>query len=100
MPACTKHQACRLVCAGERASETLKEVDRSVVPWFRSAAAQLLQEVGDPEEALAMALAKVTGFSAVRVCPFYLRWLNGHHMRRGRMIDLMTCSNIRCSGTK
>jgi hypothetical protein len=40
-----------------------------VVPWFRSAAAQLLQEVGDPEEALAMALARVTGFSAVRVRP-------------------------------
>lgn len=38
-----------------------------VVPWFRAAAAQLLEQVGDPEEALAMALAKVTGFSTVRV---------------------------------
>lgn len=34
---------------------------------FRPAARQLLQEVGDPEKALAMALARVTGFSAVKV---------------------------------
>lgn len=53
--------------AGERASESLAEVDKMVVPWFRAAAAQLLEQVGDPEEALAMALAKVTGFSTVRV---------------------------------
>lgn len=43
------------------------EVDKSVVPWFRAAAAQLLEQVGDPEEALAMALAKVTGFSTIKV---------------------------------
>ena len=53
--------------AGERASESLVEVDKTVVPWFRAAAAQLLETVGDPEEALAMALAKVTGFSSIRV---------------------------------
>ncbi|CAL8464893.1 g4428 [Coccomyxa elongata] len=52
--------------AGERASESLAEVDKTVVPLFRAAAAQLLQQVGDPEEALAMALAKVTGFSTIR----------------------------------
>lgn len=57
---------------GERASESLAEVDKSVVPLFRAAAAQLLQQVGDPEEALAMALAKVTGFSKIRVRTQYL----------------------------
>ncbi len=36
---------------------------------FRPAARQLLQEVGEPEKALAMALARVTGFSAVKVIP-------------------------------
>ena len=49
---------------------------------FRPAARQLLQEVGEPEKALAMALARVTGFSAVKVAsllshlpcvPCYLR---------------------------
>ena len=34
---------------------------------FRPAARKLLEEVGDAEKALAMALARVTGFSAVKV---------------------------------
>ena len=34
---------------------------------FRPAARKLLEEVGDAEKALAMALACVTGFSAVKV---------------------------------
>ena len=41
-------------------------VDRSVVPWFRGAAQQLLAAVDSPEEALAMALAKVTGHSVLQ----------------------------------
>ena len=58
--------------AGERALETLRELDESAVACFRPAARQLLQEVGEPEKALAMALARVTGFSAVKVA-FLLR---------------------------
>lgn len=56
--------------AGERAVEALMAVDRSVVPWFRGAAQQLLAAVDSPEEALAMALARVTGHSVLqaRVC--------------------------------
>ena len=54
--------------AGERALESLRDVDASVVPWFQAAAEQLLSEVSSPAEALARALAKVTGYSAVRVC--------------------------------
>ena len=42
-------------------------MDESVVPWFQAAAEQLLSEVSSPTEALARALAKVTGYSAVRV---------------------------------
>ena len=52
---------------GERALESLREVDASVVPWFQAAAKQLLGEMGSPTEALARALAKVTGYSAVKV---------------------------------
>ena len=44
-------------------------MDRSVVPWFRAAAAELLASAGSPEEALAMALAKVTGHSTLQVRP-------------------------------
>lgn len=47
--------------AAERVIETLRDVDKGVVPWFRDAAKTWLSEVGDPEEALAMALAKITG---------------------------------------
>ena len=54
-------------CAGERALETLREMDDAAVRCFRPAARKLLQELGDPEKALAMALARVTGFTAVKV---------------------------------
>ena len=53
--------------AGERALEPLRELDETAVACFRPAARQLLQEVGNAEKALAMALARVTGFSAVKV---------------------------------
>lgn len=49
--------------------EAISAVDRSVVPWFRAAAAELLAAAGSPEEALAMALAKVTGHSTLQVRP-------------------------------
>ncbi|KAK9835314.1 hypothetical protein WJX81_001245 [Elliptochloris bilobata] len=52
--------------AGDRAVEAISAVDRSVVPWFRAAAAQLLASADSPEEALAMALAKVTGHSVLQ----------------------------------
>ena len=54
--------------AGERAAAALREVDAGVVPWFREAARELLAEYTDPEEALARALAKVTGHTALQVC--------------------------------
>lgn len=47
--------------AADRALEMLREVDRGVVSWFKPTAAAWLKEVGDPEEALALALAKITG---------------------------------------
>jgi ATP-dependent RNA helicase DDX21 len=48
--------------AGERATEALSEVDKAVIPWFVDAAKKLLEEhEGAPEEALALALAKITG---------------------------------------
>ena len=53
--------------AGERAGEALKEVDDSVVPWFKNAAKQLLEEYQDPEMVLARALAKITGHTELRV---------------------------------
>jgi ATP-dependent RNA helicase DDX21 len=51
--------------AAERVIETLRDVDKGVVPWFRDAAKTWLKEVGDPEEALALALAKITGEGVV-----------------------------------
>ena len=59
--------------AGQRAVEAISGVDRGVVPWFRAAAAELLAAVGDPEEALAMALVKVTGHSVLQAR--HLLWL-------------------------
>jgi ATP-dependent RNA helicase DDX21 len=47
--------------AADRVIETLRDVDKGVVPWFKGAAKTWLDEVGDPEEALALALAKITG---------------------------------------
>jgi ATP-dependent RNA helicase DDX21 len=49
--------------AAERVIEALRDVDKGVVPWFKDAAKTWLSEVGDPEEALALALAKITGGS-------------------------------------
>ena len=63
------HRSGTLNPAGERALESLREVDASVVPWFRAAAEQLLGEFDDPAEALSRALARITGFSAIRVRP-------------------------------
>lgn len=51
--------------AAERVIETLRDVDKGVVPWFRDAAKTWLAEVGNPEEALALALAKITGEGVV-----------------------------------
>jgi hypothetical protein len=50
--------------AADRVIETLRDVDKGVVPWFKGAAKSWLDEVGDPEEALALALAKITGEAA------------------------------------
>ncbi|KAL4859742.1 DEAD-box ATP-dependent RNA helicase 7 [Chlorella vulgaris] len=47
--------------AGDRAVETVKAVDASVLPFFRAAATKLLESVGSAEDALALALAKITG---------------------------------------
>lgn len=46
--------------------EGLRDVDSSVIPWFRDAAQQFLAESESPEEALAVALAKITGYSQMR----------------------------------
>lgn len=58
--------------------EALKEVDESVIPWFRGAAKQLLEEMANPEVALARALAKITGHTQLHVCAltysFNLDW--------------------------
>jgi hypothetical protein len=53
--------------AAERVLETLRELDEAAVSCFRPAARKLLEEVGDAEKSVAMALARVTGFSAVKV---------------------------------
>ena len=37
------------------------------MPWFREAAKQLLKDYTDPEEAMARALAKVTGHTKLQV---------------------------------
>lgn len=52
--------------AGERALEAVAAVDASVLPFFRAAAARLLESVGSAEDALAMALAKLTGHVELR----------------------------------
>ena len=54
-------------CAGQRAVDAVKEVDDAVIPWFREAARELLGDVSDPEEALARALAKITGHTHMQV---------------------------------
>ena len=52
---------------GERAAAALREVEDGVVPWFTEAAKQLLEEYPNPEEAMARALAKVTGHTKLQV---------------------------------
>lgn len=51
---------------GERAVEALKEMDQQIIPWFQSAAGELLRDMG-PEKALALALAKITGNTELKV---------------------------------
>ena len=43
--------------AADRALELLRDVERGVVPWFKSAAETWLAEVGDPAKAAAAARA-------------------------------------------
>ena len=52
--------------AAERAVDMLRDVDASVVPFFREAAEKFLEESSSPVEALAYALAKITGWVSVR----------------------------------
>lgn len=52
--------------AADRALELLRDVERGVVPWFKSAAETWLAEVGDPTTALALALARITGNTGLR----------------------------------
>ena len=46
--------------------ESLSSIDEQVVPMFREAAKTLLAEI-EPEVALALALAKITGHTQLRV---------------------------------
>ncbi|WIA11486.1 hypothetical protein OEZ85_011599 [Tetradesmus obliquus] len=52
--------------AAERALEMLRDVDKATVPWFKATAEAWLAEVGDPTEALALALAKITGNTGMK----------------------------------
>lgn len=52
--------------AADRALEMLRDVDKDVVSWFKTTAQAWLAEVGDPEEALALALAKITGTTGMK----------------------------------
>eukprot|EP00798_Chlamydomonas_sp_ICE-L_P001635 gene1635-33026_t len=49
--------------AAERAVNMLKDIDDSVLPYFREAAEKFLEESNSPVEALSLALAKITGKS-------------------------------------
>lgn len=64
-----------MASAGQRAAEALAKVDAGVVPYFKEAAEKLLTQFADPAEALARALAQVTGHTKLRVChippPYY-----------------------------
>ena len=46
--------------------EALKEMDEQIIPWFQSAAAQLLKDM-PAEKAVALALAKITGNTELKV---------------------------------
>ena len=52
--------------SGERAVEALKEMDQQIIPWFQSAADELLKDM-PAEQALALALAKITGNTELKV---------------------------------
>ncbi|GAX76678.1 hypothetical protein CEUSTIGMA_g4124.t1 [Chlamydomonas eustigma] len=52
--------------SAQRAVEMLADVDKSVVPFFESAASQFLESCSSPVEALAKALAKITGITAMK----------------------------------
>ena len=58
---------CCPMSAGERAVEALSEMDEQIIPWFQAAAAELLQDM-PAEKALALALAKITGNTELKVC--------------------------------
>jgi hypothetical protein len=49
-----------------RAVATVEAVDRSVIPFFQEAARKLLASIEDPEVALALALAKITGHTVMK----------------------------------
>lgn len=61
---------------GERAVEALKEMDQQITPWFQTAAGELLKEM-PAEKALALALAKITGNTELKVQPTYKLVLHG-----------------------
>ena len=50
----------------------MREIDEIVIPYFKDAAKQLLEEYGQPELALARALAKITGFTQLNVSMLHL----------------------------
>lgn len=54
------------MCSPCRAVQTVSAVDHSVVPFFREAAKKLLATIDEPEVALALALAKITGHTAMK----------------------------------
>ena len=62
--------------AGDRAVEALKEMDDQIIPWFQSAAAELLKDM-PAEKALALALAKITGNTELKVS-YYAIETNAH----------------------
>jgi hypothetical protein len=55
-----------MLCSSSRAVQTVSAVDHSVVPFFREAAKKLLATIDEPEVALALALAKITGHTAMK----------------------------------
>lgn len=62
---------------GERAVEALREMDQQIIPWFQSAAGELLKEM-PAEKALALALAKITGNTELKVQALHSRPMPGH----------------------
>ncbi|KAF5836909.1 P-loop containing nucleoside triphosphate hydrolase protein [Dunaliella salina] len=52
--------------SADRAMEMLRDVEPNVVPYFMEAASQLTSEYSSPQEALARALAKITGYKEMR----------------------------------